>query len=121
MKLTVLISLFLLVGIYQGQYWKPDGKGNLTHNVQYTDSLRWTPVTVNDLFDYARECYADSTAHTGHFGQGACVGASWGEDDFRCGLSWHHNVTIWTHREESFVGFRKWLQKKIKGDKYPLP
>ena len=59
------------------------------------------PITREDLFRYAEECYNDSTeiqVYNGCGISGCCV--------------WHGYKDVWIHKEPTFPGFIEWLGKQ---------
>ena len=64
-------------------------------------------VTDDLLFDYAQECYADSTTqrtHVGKVGESCLV-------DWYCLIESHYQM-VTTHRPVTFSGFIEYLRRK---------
>ncbi len=66
-----------------------------------------TPITREDLFSYAQECYADSATQRTHVGKPGeyCL------VDWECLIESHYKM-VTTHCEPTFKGFVEWLRKR---------
>ena len=109
MKLTLALLLFASVAVGQTNathpIWRTDGE--ITY-VRFLDSVSYRPVTVHDLSEYSKECYADSTLERWHDSKGSnrmCIA------DWECLIASHYK-TGWTHREPTFPGFIQYMKGK---------
>jgi len=74
----------------------------------FSADLKAQSVTMDDLLDYKKECYNDSTLIKTHFlpkGETYCI------VDYECINSSHYRM-VWKHRAPTFEDFIVWLQKK---------
>ena len=89
MKKLLLIIALLIVSISNGQEVEE--------------------ITLKHLKEYRTECYNDSTLlKRQHFmpeGEIFCL------VDYECLNEWHYK-DLWAHKETTFEGFIKWLEKQ---------
>ena len=123
-----LICLCIFLGLVQLMLFEPKHKLQVATYVRVSDSASWRPVTVHDLSEYSKECYADSTAHKGFwFWRTSITGKddiapandpdAWWRDWDSMGGSlerWYKTKATYryTHREPTFPGFIQYMKGK---------
>ena len=72
-----------------------------------------TFITINDILDYAEECYNDSTVSYYRILSGGRPNDSWRVYCEKDSIDYWGNKCpeIWSHKKPTFEGFIEWLKK----------